>query len=342
MGRGYARAVAPRTRVLVTVAAVSVAAAGAAVGGALVQGPDAGGEVHGLTETRPAGPPEPPALELAVLAPGAQADRLRAAERAYETGEAERALEAFAAALEEEPASVEAAVGAAVAEDPLTASERLRALVREHPGSGVARLNLGLALLSEGNVEGARREWREAERRDPDSPAALRTEDLLNPRLPPGRPSFQAPAPVDERLVAAVARGEDGPLQEARRRARAGDAAGFMRLGLAYQALGQRLSARRAFDEAARVDPADLAARTAAALARFDKDDPSASFSRLGPLAAANPNAAVVRFHLGLALLWLRDVEGARRQLGLAREAGGSGFYGREAARVLASLGGVE
>jgi tetratricopeptide (TPR) repeat protein len=245
--------------------------------------------------------------------------------------------------LDEEPGSVEAAVGAAVAQDPLTASERLRALVREHPGSGVARLNLGLALLSEGNVEGARREWREAKRRDPDSPAALRAEDLLNPRSPPGRPSFQSPRGPGQRLVAALARGaEDGPVREATRRARAGDAAGFMRLGLAYQALGRRLSAQRAFDEAVRAAPRNLAAQTAAAVTRFDKADPSLAFSRLGPLAAANPNAAVVRFHLGLALLWLPDVDGARRQLRLARAAGGGGVYGREAARILAGLAQVE
>jgi tetratricopeptide (TPR) repeat protein len=334
--------VAPRTRALVIVAAVSVAAAGAAVGGALVQGRDVGGEVHGLTETRPEGPPEPPALELAVLAPGADAERLRAAERAYEEDEAEKALELFAAALEEEPGSVEAAVGAAVAEDPLTASERLRAIVREHPSSGVARLNLGLALLSEGNVESARREWREAKRRDPDSPAALRAEDLLNPRSPPGRPSFHAPLRLDERLVGAVARGEAAPLREATRAAHARDTRGFMRLGLAYQALGRRLSAQRAFEEAARVAPDDLTARTAAAVARFDKDDPSAAFSRLGPLAARNPAAAVVRFHIGLALLWLPDVAAARRQLALARRVGGNGFYGREAGRVLAGLADVE
>jgi hypothetical protein len=50
----------------------------------------------------------------------------------------------------------------------------------------------------------------------------------------------------------------------------------------------------------------------------------------------------VVRFHLGLALLWLPDVAGARRQLVLAREADGDGFYGREAARVLEGLSGID
>ena len=322
-------------------AAIAIVAAGAAVGGALVQGRETGSEVHGLTETRAEGPPEPPVLELAVAAPGPLADRLRAGERAYEDGDEDEALDAFASVLEDEPESVEAVVGAAVAEDPLTASERLRAIVRENPASAVARLNFGLALLSEGNVEAARREWREAERRDPDSPAALRAEDLLNPRSPPGRPSFQTPLDVGEGLVAALASGSERPLDAARRRARAGDVSDLIRVGTAYERLGRRLSARGAFDEAARAAPRDPAARTAAALARFDKDDPSAAFSRLGPLASQNPDAAVVRFHLGLALLWLPDVRGARRQLELARRSARDGFYGREAARLLEGLASV-
>lgn len=323
-------------------AAIAVAAAGAAVGGALVQGRETGSEVHGLTETEAERPAEPPALELAVVAPGPQADRIRAGERAYEEGDTDEALDAFAAALDEDPESVEAAVGAAVAEDPLTASERLRAVVRENPDSAVARLNFGLALLSEGSVEAARREWRQAERRDPDSPAALRAEDLLNPRSPPGRPSFQSPLEVGDDFVAELAADADRPVSEARRLAREGDVSGLMRIGLAYQTLGRRLSAQGAFDEAARAAPGDVAAQTAAALARFDKDDPAGTFSRLGPLASRNPNAAVVRFHLGLALLWLPDVAGARRQLVLAREADGDGFYGREAARVLEGLSGID
>lgn len=330
----------PRLRAIVVVSAIAVAAAGAAVGGALVQGREDGGEVHGRTDTAPPAAPEPPVLELAVTDPAAE--RLRAAERAYEEGDAARAAELFAAVLREDPGSVEAAVGAAVAQDPLTASERLRALVGEHPDSAVARLNFGLALFAEGDVEGAREQWREAERRDPDSPAALRAEDLLNPRSPPGRPSFQVPDGPGAELVAALARGDARPLREAERRAAAGDPSGLIRLGVGYQALGRRVSARRGFEAAAEAAPSDLAAQTAAALARFDKDEPASAFSRLGPLASRNPDAAVVRYHLGLALLWLPDVEGAKRQLGRARAADPDGFYGRQAARVLAELGGLD
>ncbi len=73
-------------------------------------------------------------------------------------------------------------------------------------------------------------------------------------------------------------------------------------------------------------------------MARFDKDDPSAAFSRLGPLGQRYPGAAVVRFHLGLMLLWLRDVEGSRTQLEEAVRLEPSTVYGREAALLLERL----
>jgi predicted Zn-dependent protease len=104
------------------------------------------------------------------------------------------------------------------------------------------------------------------------------------------------------------------------------------------QRLGRPLSAQAAFDRAVELDPSDLAAQTAAAVVRFDKDDPSQAFSRLGPLASANPRSAVVRFHLGLMLLWLQQVDEARRQLGTARENSPSSIWGMEAGRLLARL----
>jgi hypothetical protein len=74
----------------------------------------------------------------------------------------------------------------------------------------------------------------------------------------------------------------------------------------------------------------------AAAVARFDKDAPEQAFSRLGPLARYHPRAGVVRFHLGLLLLWIRAVDEARRQLELAVET--KGFYAREARELLARV----
>jgi hypothetical protein len=76
----------------------------------------------------------------------------------------------------------------------------------------------------------------------------------------------------------------------------------------------------------------------AAAVSRFDKDDPSRAFSRLGPLASANPDASVVRYHLGVMLLWLPSLEDVREQLERARSIDPNGFYGRQAGRILDRL----
>src|ERR671918_695468 len=107
-----------------------------------------------------------------------------------EDGGSSEARARFAELAAGNPESVEAAVGAAIAAWPDGTLERLEDLVAAHPDSGVARLHLGFALLAAGDAEAAEREWREAERRDPDSPAALRAEDILHPQFAPGRPPF--------------------------------------------------------------------------------------------------------------------------------------------------------
>jgi Flp pilus assembly protein TadD len=113
--------------------------------------------------------------------------------------------------------------------------------------------------------------------------------------------------------------------------------------GLALQRLGHRVSARRQYDEAAKLAPANPEARVAAAVVRFGKGNPSAAFSRLGPLTQRFPKAPTVRFHLGLLLLWLArvqpgSVEEGKRQLRLARAEAPGSPLGREAKRLLDGL----
>jgi tetratricopeptide (TPR) repeat protein len=317
-----------RVRVRLLVAAAALAAAVVAGGIAFLFGED--GEAD---ET------QRPPLELGVvLADGPEARALLAAEQAYERGRSDEARRAFEAVLDREPSSVPAAVGAAIAAWPEGTVESLRELVLENPGSGVARLHLGLALFTDGEQEAAARQWREAKSRDPDSPAAIRAEDLLHPEMPPGRPFFIPSAGNPSGL------GELGPtaqLDELERRAQEGSVLDSILYGSVLQRLGRPVSAREAFDDAVELDPDDLQALTAAAVARFDKDDPSQAFSRLGPLAAANPRSAVVRFHLGLMLVWVGQVKESRRQLELARAAGPTSVYGREAGRLLSRLNDV-
>jgi tetratricopeptide (TPR) repeat protein len=329
----------PRRRVQALVALVALGFAGVAVGGALMQGRTTGGEIHGRTETEERRV-EPPALELALVdRDNAEARALRSAERLYEEGKPQAARARFEAVLARNPSSVEAAVGAAVASWPEDTVGRLREFAEEHPGSAVVRLNLGLALFAEGDSEGAAEQWREAERREPDSPAALRAEDLLNADAPPGRPSLVL-SRVPRWLAGFPAARRLGELQ--RRAERGREAGDWLLFASALESVGRRISARAAYDRAVALAPGSLEARVGAAVSRFDKDEPAEAFSRLGPLARSHPRSALVRFHLGLLLLWLPDADESRRQLARARALDRDGFYGRQAARVLATLGDLD
>ncbi len=318
-------------------ALVGLAAAGAAalvVGAAVLQGGD---ESTPAAATEAERPPPPLELGLAVRT-DAEAEALREAEELVDEGDRADGLARFEEILAASPESVEAAVGAAIAAWPDGTVERLDALAAEQPTSGVVKLHLGLALLASGDEEGARASWQAVGEVDPDTPAALRAEDLLNPQFAPGRPPFVAP------LAAPPGLEELSPeeqLAELGRLAEEGGVDERLVYGIALQRVGRPVSAQEAFSSAAEADPASVDAKVADALGRFDKDDPSQAFSRLGPLAGAD-ETGVVRYHLGLALSWIGQVEEAERQLRLAREADPDGFYGREAERLLDRLESVD
>jgi tetratricopeptide (TPR) repeat protein len=249
---------------------------------------------------RPPAAPAPasaraPALELGIgIRDDPLARDLRRAEQLWDDGRRADARRRFDAALAAHPDSLEAAVGAAVAAWPQGALERLRALAAKHPDSAVVRLHLGLALFAAGEgAAAARAEWRAALERDPDTPAALRAEDLLHPDQAPGRPFYFPAEGLPADLADLAPAGQLAALEE---RARGGGAGEWLDYGVALQRAGRPLSARAAFDRAAALEPRSVEARTAAAVSRFSKADPAAAFSRLGPLARDNPRAAVVRF----------------------------------------------
>ena len=319
-------------RVLVGLAAT--AAAAVVVGVAVLQDGDEPAPAAATEAARPAPPLE---LGLSVRS-GEEAEALRDAERLVDEGDRAGGRARFEEILAANPDSVEAAVGAAIASWPDGTVERLAALAAESPQSGVVRLHLGLALLASGDEQGARSAWSEVERIDPDSPAALRAEDLLNPEFVPGRPPFVAPLEAPPGLEALL---PEEQLAELERRAERGGVEERLAYGIALQRVGRPVSAREAFESAQEAAPDNLSAKAAAAVGRFDKDDPSQAFSRLGPLADADENG-VVRYHLGLLLSWIGQVEEAIRQLELAREADPDGFYGREAERLLSRLREVE
>jgi Flp pilus assembly protein TadD len=320
-----------RTRAIV--AAVAVAAA--VVAGAVAW---AGRGDEGAAPTAAGGPREgsPPLVLDALVDDPAEAVALRSAVELYQSGERREALDAFNDLVERDPASLYAAVGAALSLWPDGTLPELRRLEEASPESALVQLHLGLALLWQGRQAEAEQAWRLAEELEPDSPAAVRAESLLHPEFPAGRPFFvpaeQLPQDLAELLPAEQ-------LVELEQRATDSESAReWIDYGVGLQRAGLTVSAREAFEKAAALEPENPEALAAVALSRFDKDDPSQAFSRLGPLADRFPDATVVRFHLGLALLWLSQVEEAREQLQRAAGAVDGTVWSREASEVLARL----
>jgi tetratricopeptide (TPR) repeat protein len=193
------------------------------------------------------------------------------------------------------PAAVANDVRTALQAWPSGTARRLRILAAQHPASALVRLELGLALAFSGQRGDAVAAWRAAKRAQPDSPSAVRADDLLHPDTPPGKPpfvpSFSRPVTRAERLLAE---------------------------GIGFQQALRPVSAERAFAAAAALAPHNAEAQVAAAVGLYDKDRPTRAFGRLGPLTRRFPHAQTVRFHLGLLLIYLRQVPQARRELRLA------------------------
>jgi tetratricopeptide (TPR) repeat protein len=314
--------VSPRLRLYAVVAACAAAAAGLTVGVTLA------------TRTKP--PERQPVrqgLPPLVLDLGVRADReavaLRRATDLYDRGKPREAAVVF-----DDYRSVEAEVGAAFAGWPQGFS-KLRQLAAAYPRRSIVQLNYGVALYWLRDDVAAKEAWRAARRGEPDTPYALRAEDLLHPNFPRGLPTFVPGFPAPSAL------GRLSPpkqLAYVERLARTGGVRGRLLYGVALQRLGRQLSALREYEQAAALAPDDPEPRVAVAVARFDKADPSRTFSRLGPLARRYPHSQSVRFHLGLCLLWLGSVDEAKRELRLARKEGEKTALGVEAQRFLEQL----
>jgi tetratricopeptide (TPR) repeat protein len=231
--------------------------------------------------------------------------------------------------------SLEAQVGAALADWPTSSLARLEVLATQYPRSAVVRLNLGLAQFWDGRSDEAAISWRAAKRLEPDTFYAIRADGLLHPNFAPGLPPFTPTAPLPAAL-------QDLPAQQqldALERDAATEPELRLLYGAALQRLGRPLSAERQFRLAAAALPDDPEAQVAAAVGQFSKSQPSKAFSQLGPLAKRFPQAATVRFHLGLMLLWMADVKDARVQLQRAVSLEPAGPLAPSARAFLARLG---
>ena len=325
----------PRTRMLVIAGVVAALAAGGTVALAVITSSDEGGPPR--TETPLAGAP-PLVLDLGVrVDPEARA--LRRAERLLD-----QERRAAAGRIFERYDSPEAQVGAAVARWPDTSLETIEQLAEERPRNSLVLLHLGYANLWAGKSDEAATAWQRAAQVQPDSVSAQRADDALHPDFPPGQPLFVPSFRPPPELASLEPPAQLATLE---RNARANDPNAKLLYGLALQRLGHRLSARRQYDAAVKLAPLYADAQVAAAVGRFDKSRPSEAFSRLGPLTRRFPQAATVRFHLGLLLLWLArnqpgSVDEAKRQLRLAQQEEPGSPLAREAKRLLAGLEDVQ
>ena len=98
------------------------------------------------------------------------------------------------------PRSVAGDVREALRAWPSGTVRRLRIVAAQHPQSALVRFELGLALALSGSPDAARQAWREADRAQPDSPSAVRAENVLHPDAPPGKPPFVASFARDSRM----------------------------------------------------------------------------------------------------------------------------------------------
>jgi tetratricopeptide (TPR) repeat protein len=195
---------------------------------------------------------------------------------------------------------------------PAGTARRLRILAARYPHSALIQLELGLALALSGQQADATRAWQAAERVQPDSPSAVRAQDLRHPGSAPGLPPFVPSLTQAKNLVQA-----------------------HLLRGSAYQQVLRPVSAEREFRAAVKAAPNDPEALTAAAMGLYDKDTPALAFSRLGPLVRRFPHAQTVRFHLGLLLIYFGDMPRARRELALARAQGPRTPLGERAETLL-------
>jgi tetratricopeptide (TPR) repeat protein len=206
--------------------------------------------------------------------------------------------------------SNEGAVVAAMRLAPGAAARRLSPLAQITPNDPVVQFNFATELFCAGYVVAAEQAYRQAKKAGRDTFYEIQADVILHPQFfSQGYPQFEAQT-NDPLLV-------QGQIQ---------------------QRNGHQHSAERLYARAARRHPRDDEAQVAAAVGRFDMDDLSASFSRLGPLVRRFPRSQSVRYHLGLLLAWTGQRDRAVEEFRLARSLGPGTTLGKHASTFLAGL----
>jgi Flp pilus assembly protein TadD len=206
-----------------------------------------------------------------------------------------------------------AAVRSALRLPPKDAALALAPVVQRAPKDAVVQFNRGIVLFCAGYLSEAEQAFRAAKAAGRDTYYEMRADQILHPQYFTPQDGLY---PVFEQL------GHDELLLQ----------------GALLQRQGHQHSAERVYARAARLHPNDDEAQVAAAVARFDEDDLSASFSRLGPLVRRFPQSQSVRYHLGLLLAWTGQRTEAERQFRRARALGPATRLGKQADVFLAGL----
>lgn len=212
----------------------------------------------------------------------------------------------------------------------------VRQLVSRHPDDPASLLNLGFAEYWAGRNADAVASWQKLAREYPDSPYGVDAEDALYTAGPPGLPFLQ----LDFQPSAAIARlpAAQQLAALARAAARPDPRAKLLYGAFLWNRLRRPLSAERQFRAAASLAPNDPVARTAAAVGLFTKADPVQAFAHLGPLTGVFPESPVVRFELGMLLLWRDELQKAATQLRLAVADGPHTIYAGAAKQLLSRI----
>ncbi|MEI8105198.1 MAG: hypothetical protein WCH31_05060 [Actinomycetes bacterium] len=168
-----------------------------------------------------------------------------------------------------------AAIEAAYETWPKGSIDAMQRLAQQYPQSALVHLYRGIALLWSGFTFDAQTALERAKSLGRDTQIEIQADDFLHPQFNIGYPIFEPTPPT-------------GLLEE----------------GTKLQAQGHQRSASKLFDKAAKLTPNDDQAQVAAAVGHFDKGDLNASFSRLGPLTKRFPQSQVVRYYIGLLLVW--------------------------------------
>jgi tetratricopeptide (TPR) repeat protein len=315
----------PRARVLAIVAVACAAAVAGTVGITLLQ-------TRGEHTTAPGAVTKPrPGIPPLWFEFGVRQDR-EARELARAAALLKKGKRQPAEAIFARYRSLQAEIGTAFARWPAGGLGELKRLVASHPQSPVAALHLGWAYYWSGRNADAVASWQEVAAQHPDSPEAVMAENILYAgRMPEGLPFIVAPIAVPAAVTATT-------LRLLAHDAERPDVQAKLRYGLVLWRLWRRVSAERQFTAAARLAPDDPTARTLAAVGAFTKRAPVRAFGRLGPLTGEFPKAAVVRFHLGVLLVWTKKVEKGLAQFRLAVADEPNSIYAKESKTLISAL----